>query len=122
MSILKNVVVISPLLCFLGLGFLFSASGCRLEPNSVGLVEETTSYVEESLKDYRKRVTEFALRKYILGMTKSSIEGEIGVGELGTHGYYNYPMIYDALLVIKYENDRASEISINGSITYHHPH
>ena len=76
--------------------------------------------------------TEFALRKKMLGMTRQSVESEIGVGILADFeqpppggkdlDLYVYPMLYDASLYIVYENDRAAEITIRcqaGRWEYH---
>ena len=122
----KNRACVGNLPCLV-MSLVFFAAGCRPPSTQDSPVAETMPGGEQSNMDdvttEYALTTEFALRKAksILGMTRQSVEREIGLGELALteenteeNEVYRYPMLYDASLVIEYENNRAAELSIIG--------
>ncbi|MBT6156249.1 MAG: hypothetical protein HOL01_05350 [Planctomycetaceae bacterium] len=85
------------------------------ERSAEPLQNEELSDFERLNAESELACTAFVLRNSIQGMTKESVEREIGIGEIalaGPHEVYCYWMLSDAHLSIEYENNRAIDVSI----------
>ena len=103
----------------LGLSLVFVTGACGpASTREAPVVERMPSGKHANADDVNigyAVTTEFALRKCKMGMTRQSIEREIGLGErwlAGEHDVFSYPMLYNASLLIQYESGRAAVINI----------